>query len=301
MVEDGRFGDETDEFSAVKERDLTWAFKEWYVYFEKPTLEKEVVMRLTSFVFGLCLFLISPHLAYYQEEEVSITPDSEAGESLDLQAVMQLFKDSESAEDFEKSLNTPENGVNNLDLNEDGEVDYIRVIEYAEDGSHLFVLQVPLAEDEYQDVATLQVEKNGDEVTVLAEGDSDIYGKGYCIQPVQTAVVTISTWPIIRVIYAPGYRLWISPWRWRNYPRWWKPWGPVTRTAYRTWIAAMKLNTVFRPAVVRHSLKVYRIYKPHRRISSLAAQKTKKTHKQAKPPAKIKKPKKKNPKLKKYF
>ena len=51
------------------------------------------------------------------------------GDNLDLNGVLELFKESKDVEDFEKKLNTESNGVNNLDLNEDGEVDYIRVVD----------------------------------------------------------------------------------------------------------------------------------------------------------------------------
>ena len=45
------------------------------------------------------------------------------GDNLDLNAVLEIFKDSESPEDFEKKLNSESTNVNNLDLNEDGDVD----------------------------------------------------------------------------------------------------------------------------------------------------------------------------------
>ena len=39
-------------------------------------------------------------------------------------AVAELFKDSKDLEAFEKALNDSEVGINNLDLDEDGEVDF---------------------------------------------------------------------------------------------------------------------------------------------------------------------------------
>ncbi len=61
-----------------------------------------------------------------QEEITVVAPTSEAAEGLDLKAVSELFKDSENLEEFEKALNDPEVGINNLDLDENGEVDFIR-------------------------------------------------------------------------------------------------------------------------------------------------------------------------------
>ena len=49
----------------------------------------------------------------------AVEPATETGEDLDLYAVIDLFKESESIEDFEQALNGESNGVNNLDLDGD--------------------------------------------------------------------------------------------------------------------------------------------------------------------------------------
>jgi len=49
-----------------------------------------------------------------QENVTVVTPASEAAEGLDLEAVGTLFKDSKNLEEFEKSLNDPKTGINNL-------------------------------------------------------------------------------------------------------------------------------------------------------------------------------------------
>ena len=53
-----------------------------------------------------------------------------AAEGLNLKAVGELLKKANDAETFEKLLNSKDEGINNLDLNEDGKVDYIFVTEY---------------------------------------------------------------------------------------------------------------------------------------------------------------------------
>ena len=77
------------------------------------------------------------------------------GDNLDLSAVLEIFKESESPEDFEKKLNTESSNVNNLDLDGDGEVDYIRVVDSGDSTAHVLTLQVPVNESESQDVATI--------------------------------------------------------------------------------------------------------------------------------------------------
>src|ERR1051325_6546687 len=93
---------------------------------------------------ALILFLIALCPVFAQDKIKSISVSSEAAEGLDLLAVGELFKDAKDLEGFEKSLNDPEVGVNNLDLDDNGDVDFIRVVEEVKDDTHLIILQVPL-------------------------------------------------------------------------------------------------------------------------------------------------------------
>lgn len=158
-----------------------------------------------------------------------------SGDHLDLDAVMELFKKSDSVEEFEQELNSEKNGVNNLDLNEDGFVDYIRVIDYADGDVHALTLQVPYSDSESQDVAVIEIEKTGDEV-VAAQiiGDESLYGKDYIVEPQDNAkTVNVYNWKPIRHIYSPRYVVWVSPWRYNRRPNWFRPWKPVVWTVYR--------------------------------------------------------------------
>ncbi len=159
-----------------------------------------------------------------------------SGDHLDLDAVMELFKKSDSVEEFEQELNSEKNGVNNLDLNEDGFVDYIRVIDYADGDVHALTLQVPYSDTESQDVAVIEIEKSGDEV-VNAQiiGDESLYGKDYIVEPqVDSKTVNVYHWKPIRHIYSPRYVVWVSPWRYNRRPNWFRPWKPVVWSVYRT-------------------------------------------------------------------
>ena len=55
-----------------------------------------------------------------QEDVAIITTISDAAEGLDLHTVAEVFKDSPNLEEFEKILNDPDKGINNLDLDESG-------------------------------------------------------------------------------------------------------------------------------------------------------------------------------------
>jgi len=58
--------------------------------------------------------------------------NSDISNNLDLQAVASTFGESKDLEDFERRLNDYDSQISNLDLNNDGEVDYLRVIENME-------------------------------------------------------------------------------------------------------------------------------------------------------------------------
>jgi hypothetical protein len=180
------------------------------------------------------------------------------GDNLNLYAVMKLFQDSKTLEDFEKGLNDENNHINNLDLNGDNETDYLTVSDNVDGDVHTIVLRDMLSKTESQDVAAFTVQRfdNGS-VQIQLIGDEALYGKNYIIEPnysdngetpnpgysgvtsnnvnvtvVQTTPLEISTWPLIRAIYFPGYRVWHSSWYWGYYPTYWHPWRPFSWDYY---------------------------------------------------------------------
>src|SRR6185503_18278786 len=106
------------------------------------------------------------------------------GDNFSLQGALAMFQKAASPEDFEKLLNSEDNHVNNLDLNNDGEIDYIRVIDNSEKSAHAFVLQVVISEKESQDIAVIEIEKTGDTTAILQIiGDEDMYGEQVIVEP----------------------------------------------------------------------------------------------------------------------
>jgi predicted ribonuclease YlaK len=102
------------------------------------------------------------------------------GDNLDLYAVLDLFQKSKTIEDFEKSLNSEKAGINNLDLNLDKKVDFIKVVTKQKDNDFTFILQINVSEKETQDVAVILVSKDKNKkVTMQIVGDKDLYGKDY--------------------------------------------------------------------------------------------------------------------------
>jgi hypothetical protein len=211
----------------------------------------------------LCAFVLAD--GYAQEEVVYVAPATETGEDLDLYAVIELFKEAESIEDFEKALNDPDNGVNNIDLDGDGEVDFIRVVEHAEGNTHVLVLQVAVAEDTYQDLATIEIEKSetSDEVSAQVHGVEEYYGEDYYIEPTTTIYVT--TVVFFGPMFRPGYRLYRPPWRWRALPPWWRPWPRVSRSVYRSKTAHHRHAQKNRHTKKARSTKSKNVYRTQKR------------------------------------
>jgi hypothetical protein len=211
----------------------------------------------------------------WAQEEVNIEASSaKISEGLDLEAVAELFKDAEDMEAFEQSLNDPDIGINNLDLDENDEVDFIRVQEEVEDDIHLIILQATLAEEEYQDVATIEIEKSEDEdetYNMQIRGNEDIYGSDYYVTPVD---VRIHTWPIIKRIYGPAYRSYRSPYYWGRYPKWWKRHRPVTVHIYRPRIKKFTVRASFAIARKSRMKHIHRIKYKARKAAVIKHRKT---------------------------
>lgn len=203
--------------------------------------------------------------------------DEVPGDHFSLEGALELFKKSASPEEFERQLNTSDNKVNNLDLNGDGNTDYIKVIDRNDGNVHAFILQAIVSETESQDIAVIELEKlaNGKAVLQIV-GDSDIYGIETIIEPTEEvrvnagatttrAAVNVWAWPSVQYIYSPYYVVWVSPWRWAYHPFWWRPWRPVTYyTYYSYW-------SPYRPYYsICHSHRVvyaHNIYRPYRTTS----------------------------------
>ena len=154
------------------------------------------------------------------DETVTVTATtSDISENLDLKTVATLFGQAKDLEQFEQLLNNPDSAFSNLDLNGDGEVDYLRVVETADGNRHLVVIQAVLAKDIYQDVASIFLEKDEkDQITVQVVGDEYIYGANYIIEPVYIYRPYIYDW-----FWGASWVAWHSPYYWGYWPSWWHP------------------------------------------------------------------------------
>lgn len=173
------------------------------------------------------------------------------GDNFNLAGALNLFKESKNLEDFEKKLNSESSKVNNLDLNGDNKIDYIRVVDKKDGDNHAILLQVPINKKENQDIAAIAIEKRSDkEAQLQIIGNESIYGEETIMEPVDeketkkstgpatlnapTVVVFVNAWywPCVQYVYDPFYDPWYSPYYWDYYPSWWNPWRPVYYSVY---------------------------------------------------------------------
>ena len=184
--------------------------------------------RVFLFILALGSLLLVPYSALADETVTVTATTSDISENLDLKTVATLFGQAKDLEQFEQLLNNPDSAFSNLDLNGDGEVDYLRVIETADNNRHLVVIQAVLAKDIYQDVASIFVEKDAnDQITVQVVGDEYIYGADYIIEPVYIYRPLIYDW-----FWGTSWVCWHSPYYWGYWPGWWRPYYCVDPFLY---------------------------------------------------------------------
>lgn len=240
----------------------------------------------TKFTFGLLFICLSIN-AVASSQKIKQDSTGLPGDNLDLYAVMELFKKSQSPEEFEKELNKEENKINNLDLNGDKQIDYIKVIDHTEKDVHALALQVDISENETQDLAVIEIEKKGDENAHLQIiGDEELYGKDYIIEPAEesstkapvasenksstTVIVNVWSWPMVPHIYKPAYVVWVSPWKWHAYPVWWKPWRPVYWSVYHPHWHPYHFH--HRRVYTHRTVVAHNVYYGHRKVSKTVVQ-----------------------------
>ena len=183
------------------------------------------------------------HLASAQNAKDTTELLGLPGDNLDLYAVLTLFQKSKTIEAFEKSLNDEKTGINNLDLNLDKKVDFIKVVTKKDGDAFTFILQVDVTKTETQDVALILVNKDKkDKISIQMVGDEDLYGKDYVIEPKGNSSVTanpgyqgadpvtvnvpastvtvVQAPPVVQYVYSPAYVPYVPPYYYGYYPPW---------------------------------------------------------------------------------
>lgn len=180
------------------------------------------------------------------------------GDNLDLYAVLDLFQKSKTIEDFEKTLNLEKTGINNLDLDLDKKVDFIKVETKKDGDDFTFILQVAVTKTETQDVAAILVSKDEDKkITMQIVGDTDLYDKDFIVElkesktpavtanpgytgtdtvlvsaPAKTTIVVVESAPIVQYVYSPVYVPYYPPYYYGYYPPYYSPYAMMSVGIY---------------------------------------------------------------------
>jgi hypothetical protein len=177
------------------------------------------------------------------------------GDDFSLQGALDLFKRNIEMEKFEEELNTDSTHVNNLDLDGNGETDYVRVETQREGDAVYVVMKVAVSATESQDVAVIGIEKTGEEsATLQIIGDEDLYPANTIVEPFAEeekatpskgpnapplvsvrVVVNVWSWRPVPWCFSARYYPYSSAWYWGHYPGWWRPWRPHPWRAWYGW------------------------------------------------------------------
>ncbi|WP_162127441.1 M73 family metallopeptidase [Flavobacterium phycosphaerae] len=244
-------------------------------------------------IVALLFLVFGTTTSFSQENE---NPEN-TGVNFSLEGALAMFKKANSLKNFERIINDKKNNVNNLDLNDDGEIDYINVDDIKNGDSHILVLSTYLSETEKQDIATISIEKTGEAQAVLQiEGDNNLYAENTIIEPteeketlkelkdggpnapvveIQSLVVNVWFWPCVSYIYAPQYVIWKSPYRWSFRPNWWRPWHPYAYKIFYVRCAPHRLW--YRPGASRRVVAARNSYTAVRHTSTLVVRNRKNT------------------------
>ncbi len=240
-------------------------------------------------IFSLALFFMvgSIHLSAQSEDDAT----GLLGDNFSLEGALDAFKNASTMEDFENLLNSEDKSINNLDLNEDGKIDYIRVEDNMEDNVHAIVLQALISEDESQDIAVIEIERTGEEsATLQIVGDEYLYGEGVYVEAfeeeasstgrgpsseykISRVIVNVWLWPSVRFVYRPNYVVYRSPFRWAVYPRAWRPWRPLSWNVYHG--RRFHYHRHYRPVKTHRIVKARKIYTPKRKSSKVVVKRSK--------------------------
>lgn len=183
-----------------------------------------VIMLCSSALFMACS---STH------NEVKIT--SNAADGFDLTLLGEVLKNTKlNAEKIEQTVNDEATGINNVDLNEDGDPDIISVREYdAGPGIAGYSLYIKLSsnENDIQELCDIKVKGlNGTQAVAQIQGNEQIYGP----DAYYSTDLSFTDALVLSILLRP-HPYYISPGYYPGYyPGWYHPYHVVPMTAYRT-------------------------------------------------------------------
>lgn len=175
-----------------------------------------------------------------------------AAEGLDLKYVGELVQKVKTPEELEQKLNAT-GSINNLDLDNNGKVDYINVQGYPKAGTpeatqnpnaRGFALSVNLGENEVQEIANILVEKNADNTaSVQLTGNEQIYGSNHHYH----SSFSLGDALLLSYLFRPGYTPYYHrPYYYGHYPGYYSPYRSVPVSTYRATTSRQYTSTTYK-------------------------------------------------------
>ena len=117
-------------------------------------------------------------------ELVTLTVYHESGDrlGLDLESLAMLMRGVTDVETLERALNDPEVGINNLDLDHNQVVDYLRIRSKPGLIDSLLIFEVPHGLDGYREVARFEVRTSIIDSRAKLTGNPEFYGRGRVVK-----------------------------------------------------------------------------------------------------------------------
>lgn len=174
-------------------------------------------------------------------KNTTIQTNGTLGDGLDLSRLPSLVQKAKTGDELEEILNT--SGVNNLDTNKDGNIDFLNVEEVREQGSQGFTLYTNEG-NERLDIAKIDVSTVQQTANVAVQGNPQYYG-----QPVQYQ----SSFPLAEILLVAWLLDFDRPkfghrgYRYGSYPKYYKSSRVMPMASYRTKVGSGNLMVKGQP------------------------------------------------------
>lgn len=213
-----------------------------------------LVVLFTLIIFGALIRACSSSSSNkpLQNAKVTIIDEGAKTAGLDLQALGELIKKSPSPAKLEEALNTS-GSINNLDLDNDGKVDYLKVNEEGDANNKVLKFVDEQKDGTKTEVASVTISKGeNNQANMDIDGNQSMYGNnssyhsGFSLGEVMLMAYLFSP-------HTPYY----SPWGYGYYPGYYRSYAPVPVGTYRRTVTTYNSHptgTLSAPAPARRSL-----------------------------------------------
>jgi len=171
----------------------------------------------------------------------SSSVNTDTSVNLDLQALMNLVKTSRDANEIERKLNQPY-GINNCDLDHDGKVDFLKVVEYG-NGSIVGYRFFDVLSSGDKQIAQIEINKNNSNASM--QGNPAYYGNNNYYQ----SNFTLTDWIILSYMFSP-HTCYYSPYHYGYYGSYYSPYRYSSRSSYYSRPYVVNKTTVVNKTVV---------------------------------------------------